>query len=65
MAADAAGRPFGHVAVLHADAAEVADELAGMIQQRFAVEWLIRSEIGPVIGTHVGPGAVGVTYHCD
>ncbi len=65
MAADAAGRPFSHVAVLHADAAEVADELAGMIQQRFAVEWLIRSEIGPVIGTHVGPGAVGITYHCE
>src|SRR5581483_5981463 len=65
MAAEAAGRPFGHVAVLHADAAAVADELADMIQQRFAVDELIRSEIGPVIGTHVGPGAIGVTYHCD
>jgi DegV family protein with EDD domain len=65
MAEYAQGRPFGHVGVVHAEAPEVAEQLAAAVRERFAVDRFIMSEIGPVIGTYVGPGAFGVTYHCD
>ena len=36
------------------------DELAHRIRDRFQVEQFIAAEISPVIGTHVGPGLLGV-----
>jgi DegV family protein with EDD domain len=65
MAEYAQGRPFGHVGVLHAASPEAAGELRRALEQRFVVERLIASEIGPVIGTYVGPGAFAATFHCD
>lgn len=65
MAEYAQGRPFGHVGVLHADAPDVAEQLASAVKARFTIHRFIQSEIGPVIGTYVGPGAFAVTYHCD
>ena len=47
--------------VVHTDAEKDADELAAMIEAR----WGTRPEVsimGPVIGTHVGPGAVAVLW---
>jgi DegV family protein with EDD domain len=62
----AQGRPLAHACVLHAVAEDVAKELAAMVEARFTLQRpLIFSEIGPVIGTYVGPGAIGLTYHCD
>jgi DegV family protein with EDD domain len=62
----AQGRPFGHVSVIHAVAADTARELASLIESRFTVqEPIVFTELGPVIGTYVGPGAFGVTFHCD
>jgi DegV family protein with EDD domain len=65
MAEYAQGRPFGHVGVFHAEAPDVAEELTAMVRSRFTVNRFVASELGPVIGTHVGPGAFGTTYHCD
>jgi len=66
MAEYAQGRSFGHVSVLHAVAEDSARELARLIESRFKVERpLIFTELGPVIGTYVGPGAFGVTFHCN
>ena len=47
--------------VVHTDAEKEANELAEKIQERwgFAPEVSI---MGPVIGTHVGPGAVAVLW---
>ncbi len=67
MAEYAQGRPFAHVAVLHAAAAETAEELKEQIRSRFGVPQgpFLEMEMGPVIGTYVGPGAFGVSYHCE
>ena len=65
MAEYGQGRPFGHVGVLHAAAPDAGDELASKIRARFQVQQFIFAEMGPVIGTHVGPGAFGATFHCD
>ncbi len=50
-------------AVLHADAQEKAEEWKGEIEKKFKCEELIVAEVGPVVGTHAGPGAVGVAWH--
>lgn len=49
------------IRIVHTDAEEEAAELAGMIESRwdFAPEVTI---MGPVIGSHVGPGAVAVIW---
>jgi DegV family protein with EDD domain len=46
--------------VQHIQAREQADELAARGREVFGTEPLFIGEIGPVIGTHVGPGLLGV-----
>jgi DegV family protein with EDD domain len=46
--------------VQHIRAPEVADRLVERGRDMFGSEPLIVSEVGPVIGTHVGPGLIGV-----
>ena len=55
----AAGGPVD-VAVVHALAPERADELYERLQGRVVVAEHLRALIGPIVGTHVGPGAIGV-----
>ncbi|MEM8963999.1 MAG: DegV family protein, partial [Acidobacteriota bacterium] len=49
--------------VAHAKAPVWADRLAKLIQERFDVHELIMSDIGPGVGTHAGPGTVGVAFY--
>ncbi|MFM9330221.1 DegV family protein [Paenibacillus mesotrionivorans] len=48
------------VAVAHANSMEYAEELSALIHQQFEVVEMMYTTIGPVIGTHVGGGTVGV-----
>jgi DegV family protein with EDD domain len=59
------GRPLAHVGVGHAAAHEAGSELLEAVRERFSVGTLLYAEIGPVIGTYVGPGALALTYHCE
>lgn len=45
--------------VAHARAPVWADRLRSLIEERFTVEEIILTDIGPVVGTHTGPGCVG------
>lgn len=47
------------VGVAHAQAPVWADRLGKLLQKHFRVAELILSDIGPVVGTHAGPGCVG------
>ena len=47
-------------AIVHGNCPERAEELKGMLKRVYQLEDVIINEIGPVIGVHVGPGAVGV-----
>lgn len=63
VAEDAPSGRLGHVGLMHAEAPDARDELRRQMAARFEVaEWL-EVEIGPVLGTHAGPGAIGVTWH--
>lgn len=50
------------VYVMHASAPEAANDLIELIKERFGLEAELGS-IGPVIGVHAGPGALGLVYH--
>lgn len=52
--------PLEGLAVLHGANEEGAKELLGMLQKLGPPEPIIHGHIGAVLGTHLGPGAVGV-----
>ncbi len=61
LAVEAAGGPGASVAVHHLAAAQRAEKLGTDLQQAVPdIRELHVSELGAVIGAHVGPGAVGV-----
>src|SRR5690606_29800293 len=54
------------MAVLHPNAPRDAEVLADRLRSRFEPEESIIALLGPTIGTHAGPGALGVVgYVCD
>lgn len=52
------GRPV-IAGVAHARAPVWADRLRSLLEKRFDVQEMIMTDIGPVVGTHAGPGCVG------
>jgi DegV family protein with EDD domain len=60
LAAEAAAGAPVDVVVVHAVAPERADELTQRLASRLHLREQHRALIGPIVGTHVGPGAVGV-----
>lgn len=53
------------VYVLDADCKEEGDELAAMIKARRPEAEIVRQTVGPVIGSHCGPGTLGVIFIAD
>ncbi|MGI6129032.1 MAG: DegV family protein [bacterium] len=49
--------------VLHADNLATATKLQGTLKTALPQADIVLSEFGPVIGTHVGPGAVGIIFY--
>lgn len=54
-----------HVAVLHSDALQQANHLAATISPRFNCDERLVTDIGATIGTHVGPGTLGLAFYAD
>ena len=54
-----------HIAVLHADALGEAQELKAQILSRFHPAEIYVAEFSPVMGTHTGPGLLGITFYID
>lgn len=61
LAQHAAEGRIEHLAVLHGNAPDV-DELLDLLEPVFPRDEIITGVVGPVIGTHVGPRVMGVTY---
>jgi len=58
--------PGLRVGIAHAEAPERLDALRGMVQKtRPAAEIEIATTLGPVVGTHAGPGTVGFFWFSD
>ncbi|MCL4078669.1 DegV family protein [Coriobacteriia bacterium Es71-Z0120] len=50
------------VAIAHADAPDEAAVLKAMVAERFGPSEIIELAVGPVIGSHVGPGMLAVVF---
>ncbi|HHV08224.1 MAG TPA: DegV family protein [Firmicutes bacterium] len=62
-AADCAGAKKVSATVLHADNLSTAKKLEASLQAALPQAEIVLSEFGAVIGTHVGPGAVGIIFY--
>lgn len=51
-----------HCQVAHAQAPDLAERLKSLVERRFQVCWVPMCEISPVLGTHTGPGLVGLAF---
>lgn len=51
-----------HLASLHANAPEEAQQLLEQAKQEFETVETVYSTVSPVVGTHAGPGTVGMAY---
>jgi DegV family protein with EDD domain len=54
-----------HLSVLHVAAPDEAAEFREQLVSRFDPVEMIETECGPVVGTHAGPGTVGVAYYVE
>lgn len=61
LASKAAERKVEHLAVLHGNAPDL-DELLDLLDPIFPRDEIITGVVGPVIGTHAGPGVIGVSF---
>ena len=52
------------VFVLHADCEEEAKAFAESLKAQFGDLDVVLQTIGPVIGSHCGPGTIGLVFHC-
>ncbi|HHT70373.1 MAG TPA: DegV family protein [Firmicutes bacterium] len=62
-ATDCTGADKVTATVLHADNLATAVQLDKVLREALPKAEIVLSEFGPVIGTHVGPGAVGIIFH--
>jgi len=60
---DTSWNPNVHYGIMDAQSPQMADTVMEKIQQHGATAEMLRSTISPVIGTHTGPGCVGVAYY--
>jgi len=54
-----------HMAVLHVAAPQEAAQFRDELIARFHPVEMIETECGPVVGTHAGPGTVGVAFYAE
>jgi hypothetical protein len=56
------GETAGPIFISHAESASDAQLLAGMLRERGAQDITLISEIGPIIGSHAGPGTIALFF---
>jgi DegV family protein with EDD domain len=54
--------PFERLAVIHANVPEVAKRLVEMLSPYHPAEKILIAEVGTVLATHAGPGAIGAAF---
>jgi DegV family protein with EDD domain len=65
IAAEQAGGKPAHVGVIHANAPDAAEEFKKMLEAEVDCKYLEIFGLSPVIGVHVGPGALGCAIYPD
>ena len=52
------------VFILQADNEKAADDFAASLKEQFGDLDVVVQPVGPVIGSHCGPGTIGLIFHC-
>ncbi|MEJ5308923.1 MAG: DegV family protein [Anaerolineae bacterium] len=60
-----AGQQMAEAAIVDVAAEEEGNEIADMLVRRFGTPVIHRSPVSPVVGTHVGPGAIGLAFYSE
>ena len=60
-----AGKQMHEACVMDVNIPEEGASLAEMVKERFSPALLYRSGVSPVVGTHVGPGTVGIAFYAE
>lgn len=50
------------VGIIHADSAEIAEEVRKMVVEKYGCKDILMSELGAVIGAHAGPGTIAIFF---
>jgi len=59
------GRQMGEASILEADNPEEGKVVAQQVKERFGISTVYHAMVSPVIGTHVGPGTVGIAFYAE
>ena len=59
------GKRMAEVAVVDIDCPDEADSFAQTVGERFGISRIHRSTVSPVVGTVVGPGAIGFAFYSE
>lgn len=59
------GKRMAEGAVVHVDCLDEGEELLELVKDRFNPGNLYLSDVSPVVGTHVGPGGLGLAFYPD
>ncbi len=60
-----AGGQMVEAAIVDVENPEEGETVQSMIRERFNPSHIFRAGVSPVVGTHVGPGALGVAFYGD
>ena len=56
---------MAHIYVGDSDMKEEGDEMAEKIKEKFGIKEVLRGDIGCIVGSHIGPGTIDVTFYED
>ena len=59
------GKPMAEATIVDIDCPQEGDRIAEIVSKRFSPSQVLRSGVSPVVGTHVGPGAIGFAFYAD
>ena len=57
------GRKMAEAAVVHVDCPGEGESLKELVQNKFSPSKVFISDVSPVVGTHVGPGGLGLAFY--
>jgi DegV family protein with EDD domain len=57
------GRTMAEAAVIDADSPEEGNSVAEQVREQFGITTVYRTPLSPAIGTHAGPGTVGLAFY--
>lgn len=57
------GKDMAEAAIIDVNSGQEADVVAEQVRERFQVSTVYRAPVSPVIGTHAGPGTVGIGFY--